>query len=163
MFPLLSVPKAEEDDLARGEALEAVADIGIDAVTDEPVVPEAGIVAVVELIGPAEFEGPVVALEPAEHDAAGADGVIKGEIAACGGDAPHAEEGCELQGVMSVVPEGPAQFSGTEPAVVTTEEGARQPFKPGVTADAETEGIGQFVEGDLAGGTQVESQGWGKG
>jgi len=44
------------------EALEAVADIGIDAVTDEPVVPEAWIVAVVELIGPAKFDGPVVAL-----------------------------------------------------------------------------------------------------
>ena len=136
--------------MARAKGSEAVTDIGIEAVTDEPVVPEAWIVAVVELIGPAKFDGPVLPLEPAEYDAASADGVINGEAAACGGDAAHAEEGRELQGVMLVVPEGPAEFSGPKPAIVTAEEGARQPFKPGVTADAEAEGIGEFVEGDLS-------------
>lgn len=41
---------------------EAIPDIGIDAVTNEPVVSEARVVAVVELIGTAQFDGPVVAL-----------------------------------------------------------------------------------------------------
>ena len=69
-------------------SLEAVADLGVQAVAENPFIPDAGIIVTAECVDPAELQLKAsAAITP--HQASGSDGVVKAVSLAL--DASHAD------------------------------------------------------------------------
>ena len=64
--------------------LEAISDFSVEAVAEQPVVPDLCVVVCIELINPAELHAPVLAIKPTEQHVSRCDRVGNGDVIPAG-------------------------------------------------------------------------------